>query len=200
MRAALVIGGLWSSTVLAQGGVWGGYVTGWQSAPPTFVNRYVGNTQVVPFVRPTFVAPAYGYGYGWPAYSSFQNDEYVEQQREQARAAQAQAIAMQQEQAERERERARVAEAQMLAQQQAIALQQQMLAQQQQQALMEAQQRLAEREAQAKQQQELEQKALAEKEAARRAEEDARPREKGPDIHRWVDEDGVVHYSTKPRR
>jgi hypothetical protein len=198
MRAALVIGGLWASTALAQNGVWGGYVTGWQSSP-TYVNRYVGNTQVIPAVRPTFVAPAYGY-YGWPAYSSFQSDEYVEQQREQARVAQQQAIAMQQEQAERECECARAAEAQMVAQQQAIALQQQMLAQQQQQALMEAQARLAEREALAKQQAELEQKALAEKEAARAREEDAKPREKGPDIHRWVDDDGVVHLSTKPRR
>ena len=153
-----------------------------------------------PVIRyPTYVAPGYGY-YGWPAYSSFQDDEEVERQREQARVAAQQAIAMQQEQYERERERARAAEAQLLAQQQAIAMQQQLLAQQQQQALMEEQARLAEREAKAKQL-ELEQKALAEKEAARlRAEEDARPRVKGPDIHRWVDEEGVVHYSTKPRR
>ena len=27
----------------------------------------------------------------------------------------------------------------------------------------------------------------------------APPAEKGPDIHRWIDEDGVVHYSTKRR-
>jgi hypothetical protein len=195
MRALVL--GLWASTALAQGGVWGGYVTGWQNAPPVFVNRYVGNTQLQPVVRPTFVAPSYGYYGGWPVYSSFQADDELERQKEQARAAQQQAIAMQQEQYERERERARAAEAQLLAQQQQLAMQQQLLAQQQQQALMEEQARLAAREAKAQ----LEQKAMAEKEAARvRAEEDARPREKGPDIHRWVDEDGVVHYSTKPRR
>lgn len=200
MRALVVIGGLWASPALAQSGVWGGYVTGWQHAQPAFVNTVVGNTQLQPVVRPIYVAPGYGYGYGWPSYSSFQDDEAVAQQREQARLAQQQAIAAQQAQYERERERALAAEAQLLAQQQQLALQQQLLAQQQQQALMEEQARLAEREAKAKQV-ELEQQALAEKEAEKlRAEAAAKPRQKGPDIHRWVDEEGVVHYSTRPRR
>jgi len=197
MRPLVALSGLWACTALAQGGVWGGYVTGWQSAPLQVPSTYIGNTQLQPAVRfPAYVAPSYGYGYGWPAYSSFQTDEDTARAQQ---LAQQQAIAAQQAQYDREREaaRAREIEAQLLAQQQQVAQQQLVLAQQQQQAAIDAQARLAEREAK---QLELQQKELAEKqEAAAHAEAEAKPREKGPAIHRWVDEDGVVHYSTKPR-
>jgi hypothetical protein len=183
-------------------GVWGGYVTGWQSTPqpaPMLLDA-------APVRRPTRAqreAIALSQIAAQQAY--FANQNYVQLQQV---AAQQQAQLARQEQlaAEQRRvqeEQAAAAEEAILVQRQQLAMQQQLLAQQQQQAAAEELARVAEREAKLRQL-EAEQKLMAEREAQRlaqlRAEEDAKPREKGPDIHRWVDEDGVVHYSTKPRR
>jgi hypothetical protein len=50
-----------------------------------------------------------------------------------------------------------------------------------------------------KREQDERERAIASREAAR-LEQANKPGAKGPDVHRWVDEDGVVHYSTKPPR
>lgn len=183
-------------------GVWSGYVNGWQSTPqpaPVFLDP--------PLVRKPTRAQREAIALSQIAAQQafFANQNYVQLQ--QVAAQQREQLARQEELAAEQRriqeEQAAAAEEAILVQRQQLALQQQLLAQQQQQAAAEELARVAEREAKLRQI-EAEQKLMAEKEAQRiaqaRAEEDAKPREKGPDIHRWVDDDGVVHYSTKPRR
>jgi hypothetical protein len=183
-------------------GVWSGYVNGWQSTPqpaPVLLDT-------VPVRRPTRAQrEAIALSQLAAQQAFFANQNYVQLQ--QVAAQQREQLARQEELAAEQRriqeEQAAAAEEAILVQRQQLALQQQLLAQQQQQAAAEEIARVAEREAKLRQI-EAEQKLMAEKEAQRmaqlRAEEDAKPREKGPDIHRWVDDDGVVHYSTKPRR
>ncbi len=199
MRHVILLSLLSSSASLAQQGVWTGYVNGWQSTPtPVAVHPMALTVQTPAYRQLEFLSRSgYGYGYVAPGYfPSFPQDD--------EQAAQAAQYAAQQEQAAKqrryEREQALAAEAQLLAQQQQLAAQQQLIAQQQQQALMEELARISAREAQLRQA-EAEQKLLAEREAERlRAEaQAAKPCEKGPDIHRWVDEEGVIHYSTRPR-
>lgn len=201
MRSLVVVASLCAGTTLAQSGAWGGYVTGWQPDPPrlgTNSPSYVGDTRLDP---PAVTAPYVPTVYGWPAPLSFKTDEDVEREREEARLAQEQVLAEQQAQLEREQERERAAEAQRALEQQQLELQQQALAQQQAQALREEQARAAEREVKAR---ELERERAETEKAARAGEQPdggvpPPPPTRGPDIHRWVDDDGVVHYSTNPR-
>ena len=208
MRVLMVGLVLLSSVALAQQGpgVWSGYVNGWVPDAPRFSTLPRGFDLGVRVPRLTRQQQQVLALQAIAAQSAFiAQQNYVQLQQvttqQQEQLAQQQVIAAQQRQYEYERSLA--SEAQLLAQQQQLAVQQQMLAQQQQQAAVEELARVAEREAKVKLL-EAEQKVLAEREAARqalaRAEADAKPREKGPDIHRWVDDDGVVHYSTRPRR
>ena len=185
-------------------GVWSGYVNGWQRTPqPTSTFTTIDGPLVRKPTRAQREAIALSQLAAQQAF--FANQNYVQLQ--QVAAQQREQLARQEELAAEQRriqeEQAAAAEEAILVQRQQLALQQQLLAQQQQQAAAEELARVAEREAKLRQI-EAEQKVMAEKEAQRiallRAEEDAKPREKGPDIHRWVDDDGVVHYSTKPRR
>ncbi len=204
MRIFIVGTVLVASVATAQSGVWTGYVNGWVNDAPrsNTVPRGFDAVRVPRLTRQqqqVLVLQSIAAQSAFVAQQNYvQLQQVTAQQQEQL--AQQQAIAAQQRQYEYERSLA--AEAQLLAQQQQLAVQQQLLAQQQQQAAVEELARVAEREAKVKVL-EAEQKMLAEREAARqalaRAEADAKPREKGPDIHRWVDEDGVVHFSTRPR-
>lgn len=187
-------------------GVWSGYVNGWQNTPqptPVFLDASTGRR---PTTRERQII-ALNQLAAQQAFYANQNYVQLQQAAAQQQAQQAAQLARQEELAAEQRriqqEQAAAAEEALLVQRQQLAMQQQLLAQQQQQAAAEELARVAEREAKVRQI-EAEQKLMAEKEMQRlaqlRAEEDAKPREKGPDIHRWVDDDGVVHYSTKPRR
>ena len=196
-----------ASVATAQSGVWTGYVNGWVNDAPRYQTVPRGFEVGIRTPRLTrqqqqvLVLQSIAAQSAFVAQQNYVQLQQVTAQQQQEQLAQQQVIAAQQRQYEYERSLA--AEAQLLAQQQQLAVQQQLLAQQQQQAAADELARVAEREAKVKVL-EAEQKVLAEREAARqalaRAEANAKPREKGPDIHRWVDDDGVVHYSTRPRR
>lgn len=192
------------SAVLAQPvpGSWGGYVSGWTPSPTysmpvrtidgPLVNRRAVNTQAQQlYVLSQLQAQS--------AFLSQQN--YVERQREK----EADALAAQQRLAAQQDAllaQQQAAQAQLFAQQQLLAAQQQqLLAQQQRDADLARARAEEDRAALAKKELELKERELAAREAERvelaRAEA-SKPREKGPDIHRWVDSDGVVHYSTRP--
>ena len=187
-------------------GTYGGYISGWayDSERPSF---YVGNYNLAPTYvpRPQPVNP-YWASQAIAAQQLIVQQSYVEEQARVAR---------------REREandRAILAQEQLAAEQQALADQRVQLAQQQrliaerelatqQLKLAAAQESAAKQLAAAADQQRAaaEQMAIAsaarqkEKEDdARKAELASRPHEKGPDIYRWTDEEGVVHLSTKP--
>ena len=207
MRILIVGCVLWASGALAQQGpgVWSGYVNGWV-ADATRSGTFQRGFDAVRIPRLSRQEQQVLVLQSLAANSAFlAQQNYVQLQ--QVTAQQQEQLAQQQAQAAQQRqyeyERSLASEAQLLAQQQQLAVQQQLLAQQQQQAAAEVLARVAEREAKVKVL-EAEQKLLAEREAARqalaRAEADAKPREKGPDIHRWVDDEGVVHYSTRPQR
>lgn len=206
---ALIVGFLLSASLsFAQNvpGSWGGYVSGWVSDAPRPSALVLRGS--VDLQRPRLTAQQQQY-LAVQALAAqqyfFAQQNYVQLQdiasRQQERLAQQQYLVEQQRRQAREEELA--AQEQLLVQQQQLALQQQQLAQQQQQAAAEELARVSKR-AEKLKQFEAEQKVQTEGDAARRAlaraEADAKPREKGPDIHRWVDDDGVVHYSTKPRR
>ena len=210
MRALLLLSVLAGSVCFAQpvAGQWTGYVNGWVRDTPRFSNPipFDGSPRL-PRLTPQqaqYLAlqqvASQQFFYAQQNAVQLQQASVRQQELAAAQFAAQQDLAAQQRQAAREAQLA--AEAQLLAQQQALAVQQQILAQQQQQAAAEELARIAAREEKVKAA-EAEQKLEAEREAARlalaRAEADARPREKGPDIHRWVDEDGVVHYSTRPK-
>ena len=208
MRALIVGCFLSASVALAQPvpGVWSGYVNGWVSDAQHSGSLALGFNARHRVPRLTLQQQQVLVLQSIAAQQAFVTQQnYVQLQQvaaqQQEQLAQQQALATQQRQYEYERSLG--SEAQLLAQQQQLAVQQQLLAQQQQQAAAEELARVAERESKVKLV-EAEQKLLAEREAARqalaRAEADAKPREKGPDIHRWVDDDGVVHYSTRPHR
>jgi len=200
MRNALLISLLSASASFAQQGVWTGYVGGWQNTPaPVAVHPLALTYQTPAYRQLNFIARnSYG-GYAYAPYVPYQlQPDSDDQEAARQAALQQQEVAAQQR--EYDRQQALAAQQQMLAQQQELAAQQQQVAQQQQQALIQELARIADREAQLRQV-EAEQKLLAAREAERqRAEaEAAKPREKGPDIHRWVDEEGVIHLSTRPR-
>lgn len=211
MRTLLLASMLSASTSLAQPmpGRWGGYVSGWVAEAP----RVTGHPPLLAgeALRPGLSSRGQPYlllqlaaqqaFFAQQTYAELQQATLRQQELAARRLVQQRELAAQQERRAREQELA--SQEQLLVQQQQLAVQQQLLAAQQQRAAAEEVARMAEREAKLKAR-EAEQKLLLEREAARlalaRAEADARPRERGPGIHRWVDEDGVVHYSTRPRR
>jgi len=207
MRTFIALALLSASVAIAQpvSGSWGGYVSGWtpdRQQTGGFDNRYRRPPVLTPAQQQYLAVQQLNAQQAYNEFYARQN--YVQSQAAAARQQEqaAQQFAQQQEiSARRAREEELAHQEQLLVQQQQLALQQQMLAQQQQQAAAEERARIADREEKLKAV-EAEQKAVAERDAARealaRAEADAKPREKGPDIHRWVDEDGVVHYSTRP--
>lgn len=186
-------------------GSWGGYVGGWVNDPPRtpVTGAYRRPPQLTPQQQQSLALQQLA-----AQQAFFAQQNYVQVQQVAARQQEfaAQQLAAQQElaawQARQAREQELAHQEQLLAQQQQLAVQQQLLAQQQQRAAADELARLAERSEKVKQV-EAEQQALAAREAARlalaRSEADAKPKEKGPDIHRWVDEDGVVHYSTRAK-
>lgn len=213
MRLALLTLCLVGSSGWAQqrSGSWGGYVSGWaadQQRPSFFVgNRNLAAEYAprvsVPTVNPYWAAQAIA------AQQLVVQQTYVEEQARVAR---------------REREaseRAMLAQEQLAAEQQALADQRVQLAQQQrliaerelaaqQLKLASAQESAALQLAAATEQQRAVTQQLAAATATsaarqkekeddeRRAELSSKPREKGPDIYRWTDEEGVVHLSTRP--
>ena len=209
MRALLALFVLTASASFAQPvqGTWTGYVNGWVRDQPRAVLYNLD-----PILRAPRLTPQQAQYLALQQLASqqafFAQQNYVQVQQATARQQELAAaqLAVQLDSASQQRAAAReqqlAAEAQLLAQQQQLAVQQQMLAQQQQRAAADELARIAEREEKVKQA-EAAQKLEAAREDARialaRAEADAKPREKGPDIHRWVDDDGVVHYSTRPR-
>ncbi|MDP1825672.1 MAG: hypothetical protein Q8L48_20595 [Archangium sp.] len=210
MRTLLLVALLAASVSLAQPvpGSWGGYVSGWVSDAPRLTpmpfDRAVRTPRLTRQQREYLALQQLA---AQQAFFAQQNYVQLAQVSARQEALAAQQLAQQQELVAEQRRLAReqelAAQEQLLAQQQQLAVQQQLLAQAQQQAAAEELVRTQEREAKLKQlelahQQELERDAA--RLALARAEADAKPREKGPDIHRWTDEDGVVHYSTKPRR
>ena len=210
MKSFLWFGVLSASAAFAQPvpGTWSGYVTGWVQDTQRFELTLPTGWSPARVRRPALTQPQVQY-LALQQLSAqqlfFAQQNAVQLQdvaaRQQVQLALQQEAALQQRRAEREQQL--TAEAQLLATQQQLAIEQQQLAQQQQQAAADERARLADREARVLQL-EAEQKLLVEREASRvalsRAQADSRPREKGPDIHRWVDRDGVVHYSTRPQR
>ena len=207
MRSSLILLVVLSgSLALAQNmpGSYGGYVSGWVGETPR--GSAFGGYGYAPYFAPRLTPAQLQYLALQQVASQqyfFAQQQLVVSARQQEVAAQQ--FAQQQEALTLQRRQAReqelAAQEQRLAQQQQLAVQQQILAQQQQQAAADERARVVDREEKLKVA-EAEQKLELEREAARlalaRAEADAKPREKGPDIHRWVDEDGVVHYSTRP--
>lgn len=214
MRFGLLAAVISSAAMAQQQGVWTGYVNGWQPSGQQANGTWVGNTRfpTTQPVQPRTTYPTYP-NWVWQQNAAAQVYLAQQQAREQARAdadarARADAAAQAAMQAELAREqqraedaRAALAQQQWAAQQEQLKLQTQLLEQERER--VEAERRaLAEAEQQRTQQRDAEAKLEAERETLRRAlaraEEDAKPREKGPDIHKWVDADGVVHFSTRP--
>lgn len=190
-----------------QQGVWTGYVNGWQ--PASTSHYQPPRVAVVPTYPRVSVAQQQ-----WVSWQ--QTQIFLAQQQQQAQAkqqaeerARADAAAQYALQAELAREQQRAADAQAaLAQQQWVAQQEQLklqtqLLEQERERADAARRALAEEEAQRSRQRDAEQKLAAERDDLRRAiaraEEDAKPREKGPDIYKWTDDEGVTHISTRPR-
>ena len=210
MRLALLTLCVVASSAFAQqrSGSWGGYVSGWvydQPAPSFFIGNRNLAAERSPRMYTQTVNPY------WAAQAVVAQQLVVQQTfvEEQARVAR------------RERDAddlAILTREQLVAEQQALADQRVQLAQQQrliaerelaaqQQKLASAQEATAQQLATAAEQQHAAAQQLAaaisarqkEKEDdERRAEFASKPREKGPDIYRWTDEEGVVHLSTKP--
>lgn len=210
MRFALLTLCLVGSSGWAQprSGSWGGYVSGWAADQqrPSF---YIGNrnlaAEYAPRVSVLTVNP-YWAAQAVAAQQLIVQQTYVEEQARVAR---------------REREaseRAMLAQEQLAAEQQALADQRVQLAQQQrliaerelaaqQLKLAYAQESAAQQLAAAAEQQRAAAQQVATATAARQKEKEdderkaelaSKPREKGPDIYRWTDDEGVVHLSTKP--
>lgn len=208
MRTLVLVSVLAASGAVAQPGSWGGYVSGWVSDAPRASTVVLDRTIRTPrLTRQQREYLALQQLAAQQAFFAQQNYVQLVQVSARQEALAAQQLAQQQDFAAEQRRLAReqdlAAQEQLLAQQQQLAVQQQLLAQAQHQAAAEELARTQEREAKLKQL-EFEHRLELEREANRlalaRAEADAKPREKGPDIHRWVDEDGVVHYSTRPKR
>jgi hypothetical protein len=212
MRIALALVACLATPALAQPGVWTGYVGGWKYDPPQQVlplrvftqgslprertaserERARAAIARVPLVVP--VASYFPSDWGGDTQLAAQREEL---QREQEALAQEQAR-MQAELADRER---RLAEEQAAAQR-ALLAQQQRLAEQQRVAREQAAQSeaLAERErAAASERQAAEEERLRQEQTTERATQArAEPKAASPEIHHWVDADGVEHYSTRP--
>lgn len=200
LSVALVVVSTVSMAQVGKGGAWRGYVRGWvaDDAP------LPGATSLQPQRRfPTQPIP-YNAWVGqqlvwqqWQAAAAQQatlatladaERARVEQRAaDEARAEQAALV-----QAELERERLRHDAERLQIERQRLENEQKLMAAQ----LAAAQRAETERAAAA----EAERVAKAEEERkAREAELAARPRTKGPDVHTWVDDEGVVHFSTTPR-
>lgn len=197
MRAALLVAGLLASSALAQseaGGVWTGYVGGWK---PDRSGLTVSRARVPDW---THSVPAWQ----WWQMASIQQQWAVQaelQRRQAQEAADAQRARQAWEAAEEERrqeasraelERVRLAqleEERRLATEREAALQRQ----------LEAERRLAaEKELLAMQRLEAERAAARVAVApAPKPAEPERPATPGNDVYRWVDAEGVVHYSTR---
>lgn len=210
MRLVVLGSALVSALAVAQPqpGVWGGYVTGWQPSSSGPAVRLLPAPALQAFQVQRLQAQQ------WWAWQRFTTTQVALAQQlarprsdEETRAEEVARAALQ---AELAREQQRVTEQQALlaeqrlaAQQEALRLQQQLL-EQARERTEAARQALVDEQLHRARQREAEQALEAEREALRkateRAEAAAKPRTKGPDIHRWVDEDGVVHYSTRPKK
>ncbi|MBL8923929.1 MAG: DUF4124 domain-containing protein [Myxococcaceae bacterium] len=198
MRSALLIPVLLASTALAQseaGGVWTGYVGGWKP-------DRTGLTVSQPVRRVpdwTHNVPAWQ----WWQMASIQQQWALQtelQRRQAQETADAQRARQAWEAAEEERRqaavraelehtrRAQLEEERRLATEREVALQRQ----------LEAERRLAaEKELLAMQRLETERAALRAAAPAPKPSEPERPATPGNDVYRWVDSEGVVHYSTR---
>ncbi len=211
MRFALIATCLLSVSTFAQstGGVWTGYVNGWVNDTPRTTVRWPTRFDGV-YRAPVASAQQYQY---WAAQQLaaqqivVQQTFALEQQRIAMREREAteKALAVQQELLQQEQalaeQRVQLAEKQRLAAERELAVQQEKLAEAQASAAAQLAAAAAQQHAAAAQlanANALAAVASAPKGEERRADSAARPAEKGPDIHRWVDEAGVVHLSTKP--
>ncbi|MGV3624185.1 MAG: DUF4124 domain-containing protein [Archangium sp.] len=205
LLASVVISG---SALAQQQGVWTGYVNGWQPASSSHYDPSRTFPRTYPVVR---VTPQQQQWWAWQQSQIFLQQQYSQEQakRQAEETARAEAAAQVALQAELAREQQRAADAQAAlaqqqwnAQQEQLKLQQQLL-EQERERTETARRALQEEEQQRACQRDAEKKVEAEREELRRAlaraEEDAKPREKGPDIYKWVDEEGVTHISTRPR-
>ena len=174
------------SLASAQSGVWTGYVNGWVPDRPAVVRP--GGLLTRPIARPggwwvpavTFVQPAPAPAPAQPdVRAAIREERLAERERELSMRQAEQAAAMAEQQrrlAELERAEAARRDAELAAAKEEAA--------RLRAALLEKEQEEREREI-----------------AAREAErvERAKASGPGPKVHKWVDEDGVVHFSTKPR-
>lgn len=192
-----------ASTAFAQEGVWTGYVGGWVTRPQLRVGWSWAPPRLTPTQQQYVLAASINQLASQQAYWAQMN--FVERQKEQERldreavARKTAAVA----------ERERALSEQQLAQATVVAEQQRRIAELERRQYEALQREAAETRAQlAQARAALEAKALEEREqeiaareAARleRAKEDERKGVKST-VYRWVDEDGVMHFSTKPRR
>jgi hypothetical protein len=217
LLGTMVISGL----AAAQNGSWGGYVGGWTPSGGQsngtwtgYVNGWVGNKQVqvrtpVSVTTNQQVYPNYAqqnYVAAQMMYAQQQNDARAREAKDQAaRDAVEQARLQAQvnyEQQRADEARAELERQQYAAQQDQLKHERELLAQERDRTEA-ARVALARDEQVRASQREAEQKLEAEREQLRQAlakvEEDSKPREKGPEIYKWVDDDGVTHLSTSPR-
>ncbi len=209
MRALLLSVVSISSVVLAQPvpGTWSGYVNGWvnESRPARPAGLLLGPARQPVLTAQQQQLVVLSQLAAQQAYVTQMT--MVERQKENARAQELETLAAQQRLVAQQNaliDQQQAAQAQLLAQQQQLVAQQQQLrAEQQQRDADAALAKWAEEKALVQKEFEAKEKDLAAREAQRlelaRAEANKGPAEKGPDIHRWVDEEGVVHYSTRPK-
>lgn len=191
---------------LAQSGSWGGYVSGWKYDRPAQSTRGWGfndspTVTVTPAQRQAVVYSQYVAAQNLLSVMALQEQQKANAQRERdAQWAAEQALAAQQQMIIQQQQAAQV-QAQMLAQQQAAAAQQQQAALELKRQELDAVAAKLEAEKKDREQRELEAKeqAVAAREAKRLEEARAERETPGPEIHRWVDEGGVIHYSTRPK-
>lgn len=200
MRPLLLMTAVLAAPALAQTGVWTGYVGGWQATPqvqvplrtaPYFPRVSARDRQAL-LLSQLVAQNAY-----------FAQMNFVERQKADARR-EADELALRQwqlDQQERALTERRLEQAWQAAEQQRLTAE----AERRQAELKakEAEEARAQLDAARLALQQKEQEAaLAQREkdiSAREAERLARPVTKGPPIYKWVDEDGVMHLSTKPR-
>lgn len=192
-----------ASAAWAQPGVWTGYVNGWVPAARPAVSPIRIDT-------PSLLPPAqererraFVYGQVLAQQQLFLAHQVLTlqaQQREQARERETEALAAEQRRLEQQQvvlQQQQAAQAQLIAEQQQLALQREQLRVEQERREVEAARaRFAEEQARAR---------AAEEEKRRAAAAVVQPEPKRDDtpgnpIHKWVDAEGVIHYSTRPPR
>lgn len=209
MRALTIAAMLISAVALAQPvpGTWTGYVNGWvpdsRPSTPLFFDSTTLPRRTPRISEQERRAVVYSQLLAQQAF--FTQQTLAAQVKDQERQREADALAAQQRLVEQQQaliQQQQAAQAQLLAEQQQLAAERERLrVEQERQALETERAKLAEVRSRAlEEERAAKEREVAAREAARLAQARADDGKPGPQIHRWVDADGVVHYSTRPPR